>query len=346
MLPYPVNDGGNMVSGTETGHRINKELFGRASVDKYDNDVPGTITDFLNVLDEGDTKPLEQTIWGGMIETRQRGIPRIQRTKRLKYFNTKHTHHQSITIKSTDHKKYYNINDKFNEKVVKKYLELIRVGFNGEYLTNKFDLAIRRMDNYNTLTIDEIGELREYVFAYLSYLLSERGVILYPNDENFFNTKNNELIHMLIEDIYIDDLLENEDNKEKQDINGKTTQKKFQGILGGNGNKNYNKYLYYIEKITKIKELNKELKKNKAKNINKIQKNHKFIDELKIKIKKQKEKKKEKIKKEKIKKKEKNKKKKNKKKKNKKKKKQKKEKKKKNKQKKKKKNKKKNKKKQ
>ena len=305
MLPYPVNDGGNMVSGTETGHRINKELFGRASVDKYDNDVPGTITDFLNVLDEGDTKPLEQTIWGGMIETRQRGIPRIQRTKRLKYFNTKHTHHQSITIKSTDHKKYYNINDKFNEKVVKKYLELIRVGFNGEYLSHQFDLAIRRMDNYNTLTIDEIGELREYVFAYLSYLLSERGVILYPNDENFFNTKNNELIHMLIEDIYIDDLLEKEDNKEKQDINGKTTQKKFQGILGGNGNKNYNKYLYYIEKITKIKELNKELKKNKAKNINKIQKNNKFIDELKIKIKKQKEKEKEKLKKEKLKEKEK-----------------------------------------
>ena len=303
MLPYPVNDGGNMVSGTETGHRIHKQLSGRASVDKYNNDVPGTIIDFLNVLDEGDTKPLEQTIWGGMIETRQSGITRIQR-KKEKDFNPKHTYNESITIKSTDDKKYYNINDKFNEEVVKKYLEL-RVGFNGEYLSHQFDLAIRRMDYYNTLTTDEIGELREYVFAYLSYLLSERGVILYPNDENFFNTKNNELIHMLIEDIYIDDLLEKEDNKEKQDINGKTTQKKFQGILGGSGTKNYNKYLYYIEKITKIKELNKELKKNKAKNINKIKKNNKFNDELKIKIKKQKEKEKEKLKKEKLKEKEK-----------------------------------------
>ena len=164
------------------------------------------------------------------------------------------------------------------------------------------------MDDYNILTTDEIDELCQYVFAYLSYLLYERGYMLYPNDENFFNTKNNELIHMLIEDIYIDDLLEKEDNKEKEDINGKTTQKKFQGILGGSGTKNYNKYLYYIEKITKIKELNKELKKNKAKNINKIQKNNKLIDELKIKIKKQKEKEKEKLKKEKLKEKEKQKK--------------------------------------
>ena len=315
MLPYPVNDGGNMVSGTETGHRIHKHRFGRESVDKYDNDVPGNIIDFLNVL-EGDNNPLENTIWGGVILKNKRngitrinesGITRIQRKKGLKDFNPKHTSHQSITIKSTDDKNYHNINDKFNEEVVKKYLEL-RARLTHQYLLQELNSTIRRMDDYNILTTDEIDELCQYVFAYLSYLLYERGYMLYPNDENFFNTKNNELIHMLIEDIYIDDLLEKEDNKEKEDINGKTTQKKFQGILGGSGTKNYNKYLYYIEKITKIKELNKELKKNKAKNINKIQKNNKLIDELKIKIKKQKEKEKEKLKKEKLKEKEKQKK--------------------------------------
>ena len=57
------------------------------------------------------------------------------------------------------------------------------------------------------------------------------------------------------------------------------------------------KVLLYLTKIEKLRELNKKLRKNKTKNKNKIEKNNKQIDELKIKIKK--EKAKEKLKKQK-----------------------------------------------
>ena len=50
------------------------------------------------------------------------------------------------------------------------------------------------------------------------------------------------------------------------------------------------KIILYLVKIEKIRELNKKLRKNKTKNKNKIEKNNKLIDELKSKIKKQKEK--------------------------------------------------------
>tara|TARA_B110001450_G_scaffold119431_1_gene112589 strand:+ start:117 stop:1091 length:975 start_codon:yes stop_codon:yes gene_type:complete len=59
------------------------------------------------------------------------------------------------------------------------------------------------------------------------------------------------------------------------------------------------KVVLYLIKIEKLRELNKKLRKNKTKYKNKIQKNNKQIDELKIKIKK--EKIKEKLKKEKAK---------------------------------------------
>ena len=61
------------------------------------------------------------------------------------------------------------------------------------------------------------------------------------------------------------------------------------------------KLVIYLVKIEKIRELNKKLRKNKTKYKNKIQKNNKQIDELKIKIKKEKAKAKEKLKKEKAK---------------------------------------------
>jgi len=57
------------------------------------------------------------------------------------------------------------------------------------------------------------------------------------------------------------------------------------------------KSVLYLVKIEKLRELNKKLRKNKTKNKNKIEKNNKQIDELKIKIKK--EKAKEKLKKQK-----------------------------------------------
>lgn len=50
------------------------------------------------------------------------------------------------------------------------------------------------------------------------------------------------------------------------------------------------KIVLYLVKIEKIRELNKKLRKNKTKNKSKIEKNNKLIDELKSKIKKQKEK--------------------------------------------------------
>ena len=59
------------------------------------------------------------------------------------------------------------------------------------------------------------------------------------------------------------------------------------------------KIVVYLVKIEKIKELNKKLRKNKSKNRNKIEKNNKEIDTLKIKIKKEKTKEKTKLKKEK-----------------------------------------------
>ena len=61
------------------------------------------------------------------------------------------------------------------------------------------------------------------------------------------------------------------------------------------------KVVLYLIKIEKLRELNKKLRKNKTKNKNKIQKNNKQIDELKIKIKKEKANVKEKLKKEKAK---------------------------------------------
>jgi hypothetical protein len=61
------------------------------------------------------------------------------------------------------------------------------------------------------------------------------------------------------------------------------------------------KVVLYLIKIEKLRELNKKLRKNKTKNKNKIEKNNKQIDELKIKIKKEKAKAKEKLKKEKAK---------------------------------------------
>ena len=61
------------------------------------------------------------------------------------------------------------------------------------------------------------------------------------------------------------------------------------------------KLVIYLVKIEKIRELNKKLRKNKTKYKNKIQKNNKQIDELKIKIKKEKAMAKEKLKKEKAK---------------------------------------------
>jgi hypothetical protein len=57
----------------------------------------------------------------------------------------------------------------------------------------------------------------------------------------------------------------------------------------------------YLDNITKLKETNNVLKKNKIKNKNKIEKNNKQINELKEKIKKEKLKEKEKVKKEKLK---------------------------------------------
>ena len=71
--------------------------------------------------------------------------------------------------------------------------------------------------------------------------------------------------------------------------------------LGGSGGST--KVVLYLIKIEKLRELNKKLRKNKTKYKNKIQKNNKQIDELKIKIKKEKAKAKEKLKKEKAKKK-------------------------------------------
>ena len=65
------------------------------------------------------------------------------------------------------------------------------------------------------------------------------------------------------------------------------------------------KVVVYSDKIKKLTELNKKLRKNKIKNKNKIEKNNKQINELKDKIKKEKQKEKEKIKKEKEKEKEK-----------------------------------------
>jgi len=59
------------------------------------------------------------------------------------------------------------------------------------------------------------------------------------------------------------------------------------------------KSVLYLVKIEKLRELNKKLRKNKTKNKNKIEKNNKQIDELKIKIKKEKAMAKEKLKKEK-----------------------------------------------
>ena len=74
------------------------------------------------------------------------------------------------------------------------------------------------------------------------------------------------------------------------------------GAAGGGGS---TKSVLYLVKIEKLTELNKKLRKNKIKNKNKIEKNNKQINELKDKIKKEKQKKKEKIKKEKQKEKEK-----------------------------------------
>ena len=65
------------------------------------------------------------------------------------------------------------------------------------------------------------------------------------------------------------------------------------------------KVVVYSDKIKKLTELNKKLRKNKIKNNNKIEKNNKQINELKEKIKKEKQKEREKIKKEKQKEKEK-----------------------------------------
>ena len=61
------------------------------------------------------------------------------------------------------------------------------------------------------------------------------------------------------------------------------------------------KSVLYLVKIEKLRELNKKLRKNKTKNKTKIEKNNKKIDELKIKIKKEKAKAKEKLKKQKAK---------------------------------------------
>ena len=63
---------------------------------------------------------------------------------------------------------------------------------------------------------------------------------------------------------------------------------------GGGGS---TKVVVYYDKIKKLTELNKKLRKNKIKNKNKIEKNNKQINELKDKIKKEKQKEKEKIKK-------------------------------------------------
>ena len=65
-------------------------------------------------------------------------------------------------------------------------------------------------------------------------------------------------------------------------------------VVDGGGS---TKSVLYLVKIEKLRELNKKLRKNKTKNKNKIEKNNKQIDELKIKIKK--EKAKEKLKKQK-----------------------------------------------
>jgi DNA polymerase III gamma/tau subunit len=73
--------------------------------------------------------------------------------------------------------------------------------------------------------------------------------------------------------------------------------------FGGSGGST--KVVVYSDKIKKLTELNKKLRKNKIKNKNKIEKNNKQINELKDKIKKEKQKEKEKIKKEKQKEKEK-----------------------------------------
>jgi len=75
----------------------------------------------------------------------------------------------------------------------------------------------------------------------------------------------------------------------------------LEGLEGGGSTK----VVVYSDKIKKLTELNKKLRKNKIKNKNKIEKNNKQINELKDKIKKQKQKEKEKNKKEKQKEKEK-----------------------------------------
>ena len=61
--------------------------------------------------------------------------------------------------------------------------------------------------------------------------------------------------------------------------------RRFDPTMGGS-----TKIVLYLVKIEKIRELNKKLRKNKTKNKTKIEKNNKLIDELKVKIKKQKEK--------------------------------------------------------
>ena len=157
---------------------------------------------------------------------------------------------------------------------------LVSCGYGSKYLfSNLFDTLIRYFDEqHHSSGVPLSGNIRNFVTG------SYRG-----------NNEYRREIIDLLEQIKIkfenfEPLLNYCDAKSKSD-------RKHHPYRHGHGGST--KLVIYLVKIEKIRELNKKLRKNKTKYKNKIQKNNKQIDELKIKIKKEKAMAKEKLKKEK-----------------------------------------------
>jgi|TARA_B110000114_G_scaffold178247_1_gene211029 hypothetical protein len=136
----------------------------------------------------------------------------------------------------------------------------------------------------------------KYVTEYLEIPEEQANQLGAHLDENFKHWKPVDLYQILRSTGSDEDVANKIANQHKDN------QRVYNETHGGGGS---TKVVVYSDKIKKLTELNKKLRKNKIKNKNKIEKNNKQINELKDKIKKEKQKEKEKIKKEKEKEKEK-----------------------------------------